>query len=322
MQWFLGDLTNLIGAILTGQLATQILVAIYFAGMDTLLWGQWFYFGFRNRMLNKKKEESLSHGDNDDNDEKLLLGAHETSSNADSSLYDRDSPITESDNAGYQSSPHTNIQSSTTILNVRAVMPMIAVIGCTTLFFSTQFIQSSHSDAPSDSVSTHFVGRSLLAAQIKTEDDNIPLFPPRGIKEIFGYIIGIISAFLYLGSRLPQIFKNFKRRTTDGLSPLLFFCALMGNLTYSVSIFLMSTRVDFLLSKAPWILGSAGVVVQDLVVLLQFLFFGYIFKRSTVKKGELSDESLEQDIASVDIISIDESHKVGESAPTAGSESK
>ncbi|KAG9396885.1 PQ loop repeat [Carpediemonas membranifera] len=42
--WFLGDLTNLIGAIITGAVWTQILQAVYFCSMDTVLLLQFLLF--------------------------------------------------------------------------------------------------------------------------------------------------------------------------------------------------------------------------------------------------------------------------------------
>lgn len=81
---------------------------------------------------------------------------------------------------------------------------------------------------------------------------------------------------------------QFRRRTTDGLSPVLFFCAFMGNLTYSISIFLFSRETDFLLSKAPWIVGSAGVLVLDFVMLMQFLFFRVMFGNDSKAEGAVT----------------------------------
>ena len=60
-QWFLGDSTNLIGAFLTNQLATQILTAIYFVFVDFVLLGQWVGFWVQRR----RKKRVLHFSDND-----------------------------------------------------------------------------------------------------------------------------------------------------------------------------------------------------------------------------------------------------------------
>jgi hypothetical protein len=59
---------------------------------------------------------------------------------------------------------------------------------------------------------------------------------------------------------------------------MLFICAFMGNVTYSVSIFLFSRRKTFILGKLPWIIGSAGVLCMDFFILMQFLLFKVILK--------------------------------------------
>lgn len=42
------------------------------------------------------------------------------------------------------------------------------------------------------------------------EDDG---WPPKGFQAIFGYSVGCASAALYLGSRIPQIFKKYGHET-------------------------------------------------------------------------------------------------------------
>lgn len=74
-------------------------------------------------------------------------------------------------------------------------------------------------------------------------------WPLEGAQDIVGYSIGCVSTVLYLGSRCPQIFKNFQRKSTEGLSLLLFLCAFLGNFTYSLSIFLFSRSPNFILGK-------------------------------------------------------------------------
>ena len=84
-----------------------------------------------------------------------------------------------------------------------------------------------------------------------------------------GVILGWVSAAVYLTSRLPQIAKNCKRRSVEGLSVLMFTCAVLGNLTYSLGIFLRSTEPDKLREAAPWLLGSVGTLAMDFFILMQ-----------------------------------------------------
>lgn len=102
-----------------------------------------------------------------------------------------------------------------------------------------------------------------------------------------------MSTFLYLGSRLPQLYKNQIRRSTAGLSPALFAAAFFGNLFYSTSLLTNpcawydyepgsgsgwvgpqgSVRYDWVLRAMPFFLGAAGVLIMDAAVGLQFVYF-------------------------------------------------
>jgi hypothetical protein len=53
---------------------------------------------------------------------------------------------------------------------------------------------------------------------------------------VLGQVFGYLSAALYLGSRLPQIWLNWRRKSTEGVSLLFFLFACLGNLTYVLSI--------------------------------------------------------------------------------------
>ncbi|KAF7298993.1 hypothetical protein MIND_00847500 [Mycena indigotica] len=85
-------------------------------------------------------------------------------------------------------------------------------------------------------------------------------------------ILGWSSAVLYLGSRLPQILKNFQTRC-EGLAPALFLFAIAGNLTYSMSIIAKSTEREYLITNASWLAGSALTVFFDLTVLGQMWYY-------------------------------------------------
>jgi uncharacterized protein with PQ loop repeat len=47
-------------------------------------------------------------------------------------------------------------------------------------------------------------------------------------------IMGWTSAVLYVASRVPQIVKNYREKSTDGLSLAMFFCAVMGNVFFTL----------------------------------------------------------------------------------------
>ena len=95
----------------------------------------------------------------------------------------------------------------------------------------------------------------------------------------FGEVLGVLLAwactFVYMASRCPQLYKNYQRKSVDGISPLLFGAALIGNLTYTLSILTScdfvndDLRHEFFIKELPYILGSAGTIVFDLAYFYQ-----------------------------------------------------
>ncbi|XP_032049414.1 putative uncharacterized protein SLC66A1L [Aythya fuligula] len=96
--------------------------------------------------------------------------------------------------------------------------------------------------------------------------------------EMSGFICGYISCVFYLGSRFPQLYKNFRRRSTEGTSYLLFALAMLGNCTYGLSLVLKmpattSFQALYFLHHLPWLIGSFGVLLLDIFVTVQFLLY-------------------------------------------------
>ena len=106
---------------------------------------------------------------------------------------------------------------------------------------------------------------------------------------VLGQFFGYLCAIFYLGSRLPQILLNYRRKSTEGVSILFFLFACMGNLTYVLSILAFSPicrnrghcRVGeardiyarYILVNASWLLGSIGTLLLDLGIFLQFFIY-------------------------------------------------
>jgi uncharacterized protein with PQ loop repeat len=84
---------------------------------------------------------------------------------------------------------------------------------------------------------------------------------------------GWFSAALYLGSRMPQILLNYRRKSCDGISFLFFVCAVFGNLTYVISILAISVDPYFLLVQSSWLAGSISTLVLDFIIFVQFFVY-------------------------------------------------
>ncbi|KTB25583.1 putative vacuolar amino acid transporter YPQ1 [Nakaseomyces glabratus] len=95
-----------------------------------------------------------------------------------------------------------------------------------------------------------------------TDSRKSPKTPPSlGDSEkmnILAQIFGYLSAVLYLGSRIPQILLNFKRKSCEGVSLLFFLFACLGNINFILSVLAVSVSKKYLLVNASWLIGSAA----------------------------------------------------------------
>lgn len=99
-------------------------------------------------------------------------------------------------------------------------------------------------------------------------------------------IVGYLSAFLYLGARIPQIIQNHKRRSVEGLSLLFFLLSTLGNVTYAGQILFYRSDSKYILLNLSWLLGSLGTILEDLFIIMQF----YMYKN---KKHEAVGQAVE-----------------------------
>ncbi|ODV91267.1 hypothetical protein CANCADRAFT_26327 [Tortispora caseinolytica NRRL Y-17796] len=217
--WLAGDLTNLIGCILTKQLLFQTLLACYYTVIDLILLSQYFYY--------TKYAPNYVH---------------------------------------WSRVPYGSVPSlpSPTVLSPRPASfhKSTSVVSVIALSRSVSALAASHSSANSDPV------------------------------QVLGTTIAWVCTALYLCSRIPQIIHNFKRKSTRGLSPLLFAAAMTGNFTYTLSILFsvpsmpQAERAPFLMRELPYLLGSAGTVGFDITILTQTWAYR---NRPPLKSSEMSE---------------------------------
>lgn len=105
----------------------------------------------------------------------------------------------------------------------------------------------------------------------------------------WGQIFGYICAFLYLGSRIPQLLLNYRRKSTEGISMLFFLFACIGNFTYVLSIVAYKPSCSgsmncgggdaakdywkYIAVNASWLLGSFGTLLLDAFVFIQYFLY-------------------------------------------------
>ncbi|CAI4056204.1 hypothetical protein N7582_000537 [Saccharomyces uvarum] len=120
-------------------------------------------------------------------------------------------------------------------------------------------------------------------------------FPEHGKTSELGTILSWIGAFFYVGARIPQLIKNYNRKSTDGLSPFLFATTLFCNITYNLSIFtscqFLTTqdKTQFIINELPFIFGSAGTIAFDMIYFYQY----YVLYATDMQLRELEREIYE-----------------------------
>jgi len=209
--WLVGDLTNLLGAVLAGLLPTVVFVAIYYSLCDILLLVQIYYYRWKAAA---RLEGEVAGGSTETTG--LLAG----------------------------SSSDEEVKTATEKPRTQTLRHTISIL----------FV----------------IGTGIAAWYFGPNEAKIP--KEEGPIDWTSQTFGWISAFLYLSSRIPQIFKNRETKCT-GLSPVFFGFAMTGNVTYVLSICVASMDKHYLLVNASWLAGSSGTIFLDIYVLYQFIHY-------------------------------------------------
>ncbi|RIB05492.1 PQ loop repeat-domain-containing protein [Gigaspora rosea] len=236
LNWFLGDLTNLVGCILTKQLPFQVYLAIYFCSVDCGLFFQFIYYSWFYPSNVPLPDDYVPIGPDPEIPKYYSMNSLNSLRNS----------IIEGAKKSYTSS-------------------MVFVVLLFT-FHSTSVINSSFS----------------------TSHPNRHMF--------IGRIMAWSCTVLYLTSRMPQIWKNYTRRSVEGLSIFMFIFAALGNLTYTSYIFTSpsaSKDPSFLPEAVPYILGSVGTLSFDFVVFLQWLMWRDPENRKFRRSQHYSENDIE-----------------------------
>jgi uncharacterized protein with PQ loop repeat len=295
VEWCAGDLSNLLGAVFTKQARWQMIVAGYYCLVDSMLVAQWIWYeclrhGYRIRQV---WSDSNVDGRPGRDQEMVIEGVPAMS---------RETTFERSDSPERKSSAK-DIHASG---NGKATMWRMPIFGDANEKYSSSKsprtinrVQAS-SSIPSPSPRTvlllacliSLAQASPLRPTIHHNHDN-PISRLSDL-EAAGTVLSWVSTLLYLGSRLPQLYKNWARKSTAGLSAHLFIAAFFGNLFYSSSMLtnpnlwadapahglhgwvenVANIRYDWFMRALPFWLGAAGVLVMDAAVGVQFLMYG------------------------------------------------
>ena len=117
-------------------------------------------------------------------------------------------------------------------------------------------------------------------------DANAQPDPDPDVNPAGAQFLGYVSAVLYLPARLPQIWKNYREQSCEGLSLLFFILSLMGNGTYGAGILCHSLERNYVIKNVPWLIGSLGTMVEDGIVFWQFRLYRHQAEESAVVDTE------------------------------------
>lgn len=323
--WLLGDVFNILGAVLQGVLPTMMILAVYYTLADIILLGQCFYYrGFTlsdppvDKSVPASDEEAIE--EEEPTEQSALLphnrptisdaefpSARGSSRGSFSSLCSRLSsshvdathlspatpfipPPNPTSTPPAVSPSKTRSTLSTILFNISALI-IVCAAGVLGWWLSSR---SSHPQYPH-----HHHRHELYTAPSPEKEASEPLH-----FDLWGQIFGYLCAVLYLGSRIPQLLLNYRRKSTEGVSMLFFLFACVGNLTYVMSIFAyeppcagIADNINggtgsgpgrggwceegewqegygrYILLNASWLIGSAGTLLLDLCIFAQFWMY-------------------------------------------------
>ncbi|EOD46958.1 putative pq loop repeat protein [Neofusicoccum parvum UCRNP2] len=283
--WLLGDVFNIIGAVLQRVLPTMIILAVYYTLADIVLLAQCFYYkGFT------LKDEVAKPADEDEpprepTETSALLRPSGNGQSRPARISDAEggrrrssyssfterlfqdgehlSPATPFvDTPAPAATPQPPRSAAKSVLFNLVAVVLVCAAGFLGWLFTYQPPENNTADNGGD-----------------TLQFNVP-----------GQIGGYICCVLYLGSRLPQLYLNYKRQSTEGISMLFFIFACLGNLTYVMSILAYKPVCHgrhghcetgeagaiygrYVLVNLSWLLGSFGTLLLDAGVFVQYFMY-------------------------------------------------
>lgn len=257
MFWTLGDSSNLVGCVLTDQLPTQTYTAIYFCFVDVILWSQYGYYSYiyPRFFLLPGTDDEKTKLINDDN-------VPSSDDNTSTAVNNDGDPMKAFEAKQQQPKKKRVSRRGSYLFAVTLLGTGVALIN-----LATSISLLSQDKSNNSNIKGFGLSRSLLAFGNNSSgsDDTAT--------DIAGTVIAWLCAALYLSSRMPQILLNWQRGSVAGLSIHLFIFAVLGNLTYVLSIFLSVAYVTELLDSLPYIIGSGGTLFFDFTIFIQFHIF-------------------------------------------------
>lgn len=301
--WLAGDVFNILGGVLQGILPTMLILAVYYTLADVVLLGQvWWYRGFtlKDEVVKPANGNALNH-ENGDAERRPLLRDHDGTvlsnengnGHVNGALESRPRNGSFSTLRRHLSIDGAHLSPATPLLNAPKPTdpPAIANNKPQSVIQAVVFNTFAVLLVCAAGVFGWWVSsRSTSHKHGKHGEDDLRGELPQF--DVLGQVFGYFCAVLYLGSRVPQLLLNYRRKSTEGVSLLFFLFACIGNLTYDMSIFAFNPAPycengpkhclpgeramvysRYIAVNASWIAGSLGTLLLDLAIFVQFFLY-------------------------------------------------
>ena len=264
VNWFIGDISNLLGIIFTKGLVTQLASGVYYMFIDSLCVFVNFFFRYCYKRKDKKKEKDNTEENEGSKIEMCDVENKDSSVDSSSSSSSKSGSSSSSNNKSDKSSEKSKSDDSSSSSStssatgskqdkdsdnkididveveghkgvIRPTKDLVLVVILAIIRFGMCKIIDDEKNMESVS------GESMLLRQLAgtleggvEEEENqkkTPLY-------IAGEVLGYVSCVMYLAARLPQIIHNAKKHDVTGLAPAMFILAFIANLFYATSILL------------------------------------------------------------------------------------
>ncbi|XWX01075.1 hypothetical protein V2A60_009100 [Cordyceps javanica] len=265
--WLLGDVFNIIGAVMQGVLPTmlrhvlttfstsQIILAIYYTLADIVLLLQCFYYrGFTWKDPAPAPKPSSGRPD----ERTALLDPPQERRGSDWTGLSPAVP--------HISEPSKEPRPAPTVFQTILWNSLIVLMVCAA------------------GVLGWFLGERAKGPREHQPEHSNDTLEFNKVGQFFGYL----CAVAYIASRMPQLILNYRRKTTDGLSMLFFLFACLGNITYVLSIFAFEPKCGekrckhgqsgqiygrYILVNLSWLAGALVTLFMDFGVFAQYFIY-------------------------------------------------
>ncbi|XP_023729024.1 seven transmembrane protein 1 [Lactuca sativa] len=293
LTWIAGDIFNLVGCLLEpATLPTQYYTAILYTTSTVILVLQGLYYDHIYTLLKSRKADSIAASPEVEEAKKPLITNSQSHAIRASPSQRRDYYYMSARSLAGSSTPPNRGYLWTTRSGPASAMAMAAAADDDDDRSSED--ESSSLEIPAKTTSQpRPIPRSVGYGAFLATSLNFPsrtkglmqvyahrklLQDGSGSEAVYGQWLGWMMAAIYMGGRIPQIALNIKRRSVEGLNPLMFIFALIANAAYVGSILARSREWEKIKANMPWLLDAAVCVALDAFIIMQYVYYRYFMK--------------------------------------------